>query len=124
MTAYALFMWVQWEEAKKPDTPPTPPPAFASLSHYPQRAFGMNNPAASIISDPLDGAVLDERPMDQETPTPQLSAEDMNKKNLLLPEVATLGKGDDPHPPPAKTYVLSLHLSFGCFRVRWYRDVL
>lgn len=103
MTAYALFMWVQWEEAKKPDTPPTPPDVLASLSHYPQRAFGMKNPAATFVSDPLDGVVLDERLIVPETSTQQ-SPEDLNNQQ---PDVA-LGKGGDPAPPSGKTYASSL----------------
>lgn len=100
MTAYALFMWVQWEEAKKPDTP-TPPAALEALSHFPQRAFGMKNAAASIIQDPLDGMVMDERLMDPETTT-QVFADEPEKYQEM-------GTGDDPTPAGGKTYVPSLH---------------
>lgn len=91
MTAYALFMWVQWEEAKKPDTPTPPPPGLDDISHFSQRAFGMKNPADTFISDPLDGVISDPLLLQSEPSVPGSLIDDK-----------PAGKGDDPKPSPGK----------------------
>lgn len=97
MTAYALFMWVQWEEAKKPDTPTPPPPGWDDISHFSQRAFGMKNPADTIISDPLDGVISD----------PLLLQPETSVRGSLIDDNQA-GKGDDPTPSPGKEYAFIL----------------
>jgi hypothetical protein len=95
MTAYALFMWVEWEEAKEPDTP-SAPPALNALSHLPQRAFGMKDSTASIITDPLDGLVLEERMI----AGPQFTDDEPGRHPMM-------GMADDP--ASGKAYAHSLH---------------
>lgn len=108
MTAYALFMWVQWEEATNPDAPTPPPALLDELNHLPHRAFGMKNPAASIVTDPLDGVVLGERLIEPEPTTPTFTDEAQHQQ---------MGKGDDPDPKPGKTYApcLTSHALRYCY---------